>query len=201
MALAASYYALCGDRGEEMSRVGRMPIAIPEGVAVTIEGNVVAVKGPKGELSRSLHPEMSISLKDSKLIVARPSDSKSHRALHGLTRSLLANMIEGVSKGFQKNLELVGVGYRAQKSGDKLVLQVGYSHPVELTPPPGISVVVDGTSRISVLGIDKELVGEVAARIRRVKPPDPYKGKGIRYVGERVRLKPGKAGKVGRGKK
>jgi len=178
-----------------------MPIAIPEGVAVTIEGNVVAVKGPKGELSRSLHPEMSISLKDSKLIVARPSDSKSHRALHGLTRSLLANMIEGVSKGFQKNLELVGVGYRAQKSGDKLVLQVGYSHPVELTPPPGISVVVDGTSRISVLGIDKELVGEVAARIRRVKPPDPYKGKGIRYVGERVRLKPGKAGKVGRGKK
>ena len=183
-----------------MSRVGKMPIVIPDGVSVTIKGNEVMAGGPKGELSRSFHPDMSISLSDNILSVSRPSDNRNHRSLHGLTRSLLANMVEGVSHGFQKDIELVGVGYRAQKSGDKLVLQVGYSHPVEIVPPPEVSVVVEGTNRISVLGIDKELVGEIAARIRRVRPPDAYKGKGIRYAGERIRLKPGKSGKVGRGR-
>ncbi len=171
---------------------------MPQGVEVAITGGEVTVRGPNGELARSFHPDISISIEDKTLKVSRPSDSKQHRALHGLTRSLLANMVEGVSRGFQRNLELVGVGYRAQKSGDKLVLQVGYSHPVEILPPPEVSVVVEGTNRITVRGADKELVGETAARIRRVRPPDAYKGRGIRYQGEMVRLKPGKSGKVGR---
>ena len=179
-----------------MSRVGRMPIDVPPGVEVTIKGSDVSVKGPKGELSRSLHPDMVISLEDGKVTVSRPTDSRDHRALHGLTRSLLANMVEGVAEGFQKNLELSGVGYRAQKVGDKLVLQLGYSHPVEITPPPQVSVAVEGTNRISVVGIDKQLVGEVAAKIRAMKPPEPYKGKGVRYVGERIRRKAGKAGRA-----
>ena len=181
-----------------MSRIGKMPIEVPQGVEVNIEGSRVTVKGPKGELSRSFDPDISISLVDSTLLVSRPSDSRLHRSLHGLTRSLLSNMVEGVSKGFQKDLELVGVGYRAQKSGDRLVLEVGYSHPVEILPPPEITVEVERTGRISVQGIDKELVGEIAARIRRTRPPDRYKGKGIRYAGEAIRLKPGKSGKVGR---
>lgn len=180
-----------------MSRIGREPIPLPQGVEVMIKGSEVTVKGPKGELSRSFNPAISISLEDGNITVSRPSDNRLHRSLHGLTRSLLANMVEGVSKGFQKDLEIVGVGYRAQKVGEKVVFQVGYSHPVEIAPPPEVSVVLVGASRISVQGIDRELVGDVAAKIRALKPPDHYKGKGIRYAGERVRLKPGKSGKVG----
>ena len=180
-----------------MSRIGREPIPLPQGVEVMIKGGEVTVKGPKGELSRSFNPAISISLDNGNITVSRPSDNRLHRSLHGLTRSLLANMVEGVSKGFQKDLEIVGVGYRAQKVGEKVVLQLGYSHPVEIDPPPGVSVVLAGASRVSVQGIDKELVGDVAAKIRALKPPDHYKGKGIRYAGERVRLKPGKSGKVG----
>lgn len=178
-----------------MSRIGKMPIPLPQGVEVNIRGNEVTVKGPKGELSRSFSPAISISLNDDIITVSRPSDNRVHRSLHGLTRSLLANMVDGVSKGFQKSLELVGIGYRAQMVEEKLVLQVGYSHPVEVVPPPGISLAV-GTNRINVEGIDKELVGDVAAKIRAIRPPDHYKGKGIRYAGELVRLKPGKSGKV-----
>jgi large subunit ribosomal protein L6 len=181
-----------------MSRVGMKPISLPQGVEVDISGSEVAVKGPKGELSRAFHPDMIITLQDRTLIVSRPSDNRIHRSIHGLTRSLLANMVEGVTNGFQKGLELVGMGYRAQKSGDKLLLQVGYTHPVEVPAPPGISLTVEGNNRIIVSGIDKQLVSQVAAQIRMVKPPDSYVGKGIRYVGEVVRLKPGKAGKVGR---
>ncbi len=195
--LAAKSYAIYG-KGVPMSRVGMKPISLPPGVEVDISGSEVAVKGPKGELSRTFHPDMIITLQDRTLIVARPSDNKIHRSLHGLTRSLLANMIEGVTNGFRKGLELVGMGYRAQTSGDKLVLQVGYTHPVEVTAPPGISFAVEGNNRIIVSGIDKQLVSQVAARIRMVKPPDSYVGKGIRYIGEVVRLKPGKTGKVGR---
>lgn len=180
-----------------MSRIGRMPIPLPPGVEVEIKGNKVRVKGPNGELSRSFDQAIAISLNEGTLTVSRPSDNRIHRSLHGLTRSLIANMVEGVSKGFQKDLELVGVGYRAQSVGEKVVLQVGYSHPVEISPPTGVSVIVAEAQRISVRGIDKQLVGDVAAKIRAVRPPDHYKGKGIRYAGERVRLKPGKSGMVG----
>jgi len=183
-----------------MSRVGRRPIAVPPGVEVLIEGSRVAVKGPRGELARSFFPDLSISLNDGVITVSRPTDSRIHRSRHGLTRSLLANMVEGVSSGFQKNLELQGVGYRAQQSGDNLVIQVGYSKPVEIVPPEGITLGIDGPTRIMVSGIDKERVGEVAAEIRGVRPPDRYLGKGIRYSGEVVRRKAGKAGKVGRKK-
>jgi large subunit ribosomal protein L6 len=179
-----------------MSRIGRMPIAVPAGVTVNIEGERTTVSGPKGELSRSLPPDMLINLEDGTLTVSRPSDSKKHRSLHGLTRSLLANMVEGVSKGFEKTLEIVGVGYRAEKAGDNLVIRIGYSHTVDVSPLPGISLDVEGANRIKVSGINKEDVGEMAAEIRAIRPPDAYKGKGIRYAGEIVRLKPGKAGKV-----
>jgi len=185
-----------------MSRVGRMPIRVPPGVEVTIKGNDVSIKGPRGELSRSFHPDMAISLQDSTLTVTRPFDGRFHRALHGLTRSLLANMVEGVTNGFQRTLELSGVGYRAQSVGGKLVMQLGFSHPVEIVPPPQVSITLEGTSRINIIGIDKELVGEVAAKIRAIKPPEPYKGKGVKYAGERVRRKAGKAaGKAGRAAK
>jgi large subunit ribosomal protein L6 len=173
-----------------------MPIAVPPGVKVNIEGDRVTVSGPKGELSRSLPSEMLINLEDDVLSVSRPSDSKKHRSYHGLTRSLLANMVNGVSKGFEKALEIVGVGYRAEKSGDKLTIRIGYSHPVEVTPLPGTVLNVEGNNRIIVSGINKEVVGQMAAEIRAIRPPDAYKGKGIRYAGEKVRLKPGKAGKV-----
>ena len=179
-----------------MSRVGRMPITMPQGVRVNIEQDEVTVTGPKGELRRRFYPDISITLQDSSLVVSRPSDSKMHRSLHGLTRSLLANMVEGVSSGFEKNLEIVGVGYRAEKAGDKLIVRVGYSHPVEVSPLPGVSLAVEGTNRIKVTGIDKEVVGEMAAEIRAIHPPDAYKGKGIRYAGELVHLKAGKAGKA-----
>ena len=180
-----------------MSRVGQMPITVPQGVSVTIEQDEVTIKGPKGELRRRFNPDMSITLNNDTLAVSRPSDNRGHRSLHGLTRSLLANMIEGVSKGFEKNLEIVGVGYRAQKAEDKLVINVGFSHPVEVTPLPGVTLAVEGANRIKVSGIDKEVVGEVAARIRAIRPPDAYKGKGIRYSGEVVKIKAGKA--IGRG--
>lgn len=179
-----------------MSRVGRMPIAVPPGVTVNIEGERVTVSGPKGELSRSLLPAMRINLEGDTLTVSRPSDSKQHRSQHGLTRSLLANMVDGVSKGFEKTLEIVGVGYRAEKAGDNLVFRIGYSHPVEVIPLPGISLAMEGNNRIKITGISKEDVGEMAAEIRAIRPPDAYKGKGIRYAGEIVHLKPGKSGKV-----
>jgi large subunit ribosomal protein L6 len=179
-----------------MSRVGRLPIAISPDVKVEIQGNHVTVRGPRGELSRELHPDMRLHLEDGELRVTRPSDAPRHRSLHGLTRTLLANMVVGVQKGFTKTLEMQGVGYRAQQQGDRLVLSVGFSHTVEISPPEGITLEVEGTNRIHVRGIDKEKVGQVAAEIRRVRPPEPYKGKGIRYAGERVRRKAGKAGKA-----
>jgi len=176
-----------------MSRVGRMPIPVPPGVVVSIKQDEVTVTGPRGELSRRFNPDMSISLKNDSLIVSRPSDGRVHRSLHGLTRSLLANMVEGVTSGFEKNLEIVGVGYRAEKVGDKLVIRIGYSHQVEVSPLPGVFLAVEGANRIKVTGISKEVVGEMAAEIRAIRPPDAYKGKGIRYAGELVRLKTGKA--------
>ena len=181
-----------------MSRVGLRPIAIPQGTEVKIDGSEVVVRGSKGELRRRFHPDISIALKDGCLIVTRPSDSKIHRSLHGLTRSLLANMVMGVSQGFEKVLEINGVGYRAQKTGDKLLLQVGYTNAVDFSPPPGISLSVEGTNRIRVIGIDKEVVGETAAKIRATRPADHYKGKGIKYAEEKLRLKPGKSGKLGK---
>ena len=173
-----------------------MPISVPQGVAVSIEKDVVTVTGPKGELRRRFNPDIGIVLDNNSLIVSRPSDSKVHRSLHGLTRSLLANMVEGVTSGFEKNLEIVGVGYRAEKKEDKLVLRIGYSHLVEVSPLLGVSLDVGGVNRIKVSGIDKEVVGEMAAEIRAIRPPDAYKGKGIRYAGELVRLKAGKVGKA-----
>ena len=179
-----------------MSRIGRKPIPLPPGVEVQIEGNRVTVRGARGTLTRTFDPAMTIQQEDRKLVVQRPSDSGPHRALHGLTRSLLSSMVVGASQGFERALEISGLGYRVQKSGEKLVLQVGYSHPVEYIPPEGISLLLDGTTRIRVQGADKGVVGQVAAELRRVRPPDPYKGKGIRYAGERLKLKPGKAGKA-----
>ena len=173
-----------------------MPIPIPSSVEVRIEGTTVTVKGPKGELSRDIDPDMRLELKDGQLLVSRPSDQPRQRAMHGLTRSLLANMVAGVSEGFSKMLEMQGVGYRAQLQGRDLALAVGYSHLVQVSPPPGIEFEVEGTSRILVKGINKELVGQVAADVRKVRPPEPYKGKGIRYAGEYVRRKAGKAGKA-----
>lgn len=180
-----------------MSRIGRLPIEIPSGVDVKIDGSRVVVKGPKGELSRDFHPDLSISKEDGRIVVSRPTDNRIHRSLHGLTRALIANMVTGVSEGYVKRLEIVGVGYRADMRGDDLVLQVGYSHPVVITPPEGIAITVErGARTIVIEGIDKELVGDIAAKIRAVRKPEPYKGKGIRYEGEWVRRKAGKAGKV-----
>ena len=180
-----------------MSRVGRQPIAISSEVKVEIRGNHVTVSGPRGELSRDLPPEMHLDLDNGEVRVTRPSDAPRHRSLHGLTRTLVANMVAGVQEGFSKTLEMHGVGYRAQQQGDRLVLSVGLSHTVEISPPEGITIEVEGTNRIHIRGIDKEKVGQVAAEIRRVRPPEPYKGKGIRYAGERVRRKAGKAGRIG----
>ena len=184
-----------------MSRIGKMPIAVPAGVAVKIENNKVNVTGPKGALERCFNEEKTIGMDEGTLTVSRPSDDRKHRAMHGLTRTLLDNMVKGVSDGFEKNLEIVGVGYRAEMSGQKLVLRIGFSHPVEFDLPEGISVVLDGQTKIKVQGIDKEKVGQFAAEVRRVHPPDHYKGKGVRYAGEVVRLKAGKTGKAGGGKK
>ncbi len=184
-----------------MSRVGKQPIPVPSGVNIEIDGTSVVVKGPKGQLARQFNSDMRITREDGQLIVTRPSDQKDHRAMHGLSRTLLANMVIGVSTGFTKTLEIQGVGYRAQKQGVNLTLAVGFSHPVEFAPPPGIDFNVEGNNRVLVSGIDKELVGQVAANLRGVRPPEPYKGKGIRYAGEVVRRKAGKAGKGGKGGK
>lgn len=181
-----------------MSRVGKMPIPLPEGVEVRVDGRRVTVKGARGELSREIDPDMRIEQQDGQLLVTRPSESRRHRAMHGLTRSLIANMVTGVSEGFSKALEMQGVGYRAQMQGQDLQLAVGFSHPVLVSPPEGIQFEVEGTSRIIVKGSSNEQVGQVAADIRKVRPPEPYKGKGIRYAGEYVRRKAGKAGKAGR---
>jgi large subunit ribosomal protein L6 len=178
-----------------MSRIGLKPINIPEKVDVKQDGSKITVKGPKGELTRTFHPDITIKIEDNVITCERPSDNKKHRSLHGTTRSLLSNMIDGVTEGFEKNLELVGVGYRASKSGKKIVLNVGYSHPVEITPEEGIDVEVDGQTKLKVKGIDKERVGAVAANIRSVRLPEPYKGKGIKYADERIRRKEGKTGK------
>ncbi len=179
-----------------MSRIGRMPITVPPKVTVTIDNGEVMVNGPKGELRQRFDPDMLITLESDHLKVSRPSDSKRHRALHGLTRALLANMVEGVTNGFEKSLDVVGVGYRVEKTGDQLVLRVGYTHPVKVSPLPGVSLAVEGANRIKVTGINKETVGEMAAEIKAIRPPDGYKGKGIRYSGETVHLKPGKAAKA-----
>jgi large subunit ribosomal protein L6 len=178
-----------------MSRVGKKPIEIPAGVTVTLNNNTVTVKGPKGELTRTFNPDMNIKIEENVITISRPSDVKEHRALHGTTRAVIANMIEGVSKGFEKSLELIGVGYRAQKQGNKLVLNVGYSHPVEIEPEKGLEIEVPSNTKVTVKGADKERVGALAANIRQVRPPEPYKGKGIRYEGEYVRRKEGKTGK------
>ena len=181
-----------------MSRIGKLPITIAKGVDVNVQGKTVRVKGPKGELVRDFPDEMSFDIADGKVSVVRANDEKHVRALHGLSRSLLNNMVTGVSDGYTKTLELQGVGYRVQQAGPNVTLSVGYSHPVEVKPPDGIQLEVDGTTRLHVRGIDKELVGQVAANIRKVRKPEPYKGKGIRYLGERVRRKAGKAGKAGK---
>jgi large subunit ribosomal protein L6 len=191
-----------------MSRIGRAPITVAPKVQVNwTEDNFVTVKGPKGELSGQVDPALTLELKDGTLTVSRPSDSKEHRSKHGLYRSLVNNMIVGVTTGYTKQLEIHGVGYRATKVGNDLIIQVGFSHPIQVRPPDGITLSVDGVdaatkaTRVSVSGIDKQLVGEVAASIRRVRKPEPYKGKGIRYTGEKIRRKAGKAGKVGGKKK
>lgn len=181
-----------------MSRIGKQPIPIPDRVQVDIKGNHVTVKGPRGELSRSFHPDMRIVLEEGILQVERPTDQRLHRAMHGLTRALLANMVTGVSDGYTKILEIVGTGYRAELQGEKLVLYLGHSHPIEFEAPEGIAFDVPrGGRSVTVQGIDKELVGEISARIRRQRPPEPYKGKGVRYQNEYVRRKAGKAGKAG----
>ena len=179
-----------------MSRIGKLPINIPGGVTITVgDDNTVNVKGPKGQLSEKISPDMEISMEEGVLLVKRPSDDKEHKALHGLSRSLIHNMVVGVTEGYKKNLDIVGVGYRAQMQGTKLVLNVGYSHPVEFEAPAGITFEVPNPNRISVLGISKQQVGQMAADIRKVRPPEPYKGKGIKYENEFVRRKEGKTGK------
>jgi large subunit ribosomal protein L6 len=178
-----------------MSRIGKRPISIPPKVTVTIEGQHVAVKGPKGELARVLPGEVVVEQDGEALTVARRDESRAARQRHGLCRTLVANMVEGVSQGFQRRLEIQGVGYRAQVQGRNLILNVGYSNPVQIAPPEGIQLAVENNTNVIVSGIDKEIVGNIAARIRAVRPPEPYKGKGIRYAGEFVRRKAGKAGK------
>jgi large subunit ribosomal protein L6 len=177
-----------------MSRIGRKPVTVPKGVNLDLQGSTVSVKGPKGELRRTLHPEMKVSLKDGTFTVERPSEDKRHKALHGLTRTLVQNMVEGVSKGFTKTLEIQGVGYKAETKPYGVNLIVGYSHPVKYEAPKGIKISVENNTVVKVEGADKEVVGQVAAELRSVRPPEPYKGKGIRYQGEQVRRKAGKTG-------
>jgi len=182
-----------------MSRIGKLPVTVPSGVNVSIGVGEVTVKGPKGELHQHiLAQNVDVKLEDGKVLVERKGDSKPHRAAHGLTRTLISNMVEGVSKGFRKSLEIQGVGYRAAKAGEKLNLTLGFSHPVVFDPPKGITLSVEGTNKIHIDGIDKQQVGQVAAKIRGLRPPEPYKGKGVRYEGEVIRKKLGKAGKAGK---
>jgi large subunit ribosomal protein L6 len=175
-----------------MSRIGKRPVPLPKGVTATLDGRTVTVKGPKGEISRTVHAELSLALDEQAVTVKRPSDEPRHKALHGLTRTLVANMVEGVTKGFSKSLEIQGVGYKAEVKPFGVQLVVGYSHPVPYHAPQGIKISVDNNTQVKVEGVDKELVGQVAAELRSVRPPEPYKGKGIRYVGEQVRRKAGK---------
>ena len=183
-----------------MSRIGRLPITVPSGVDVTIDGRNVTVKGPKGTLSRALHPDITVSRENGTLVVTRPTEQKTHKQLHGLTRTLVNNMVVGVTDGYRKGLEITGVGYRAALNGRKLTLNLGYSHQIEIDPPEGITFELENPTRLAVVGIDKELVGQIAARVRSTRKPEPYKGKGVRYAGEYIRRKAGKAGKIG-GKK
>lgn len=181
-----------------MSRIGKLPIPVPSGVDVRVDGRQISVKGPKGALSREVHADMSVALEGGEVVVERPSESQEHRALHGLTRALLANMVTGVTSGFERTLEIEGTGYRAEEDGSALILNVGYSHPVRYEPPKGVTFTVeDRGKKVIVRGIDKEHVGQAAVDVRSVRPPEPYKGKGIRYAGEYIRRKAGKAGKVG----
>jgi large subunit ribosomal protein L6 len=183
-----------------MSRIGRLPIAVPSGVDVNIDGRQVTIKGPKGELTRELHPDMTVVREDGSIVVRRPTEQKQHKQLHGLTRTLVNNMVVGVTTGYRKPLEITGVGYRAALVGRKLQLNLGYSHPIEIEPPAGVTFELENPTRLTVVGIDKELVGQIAAQVRSTRKPEPYKGKGVRYAGERIRRKAGKAGKIG-GKK
>jgi large subunit ribosomal protein L6 len=178
-----------------MSRVGRLPIPIPSGVEVTFEGQHARVKGPRGTLEHDVHPTISVSVDDGTLVVTRPSNAPTHRALHGLTRALLANMVTGVNEGFRKSLEIQGTGYRAELRGQNLILNVGYSHPVEIVPLEGAAFEVETPTRVHIVGIDKQVVGQQAALVRKQRPPEPYRGKGIRYQGEVVRRKSGKSGR------
>ncbi len=177
-----------------MSRIGKKPVEVPAGVKIKLDGNKLTVEGPKGVLERELHPEINLKIEEDFIECTRPTDQKKHRALHGLTRALVNNMVEGVTKGFEKNLELVGVGYRASMQGNKLVLNVGYSHPVELIPEKGIEVEVPKQNIVIIRGYNKEAVGQFAAKVRAVREPEPYKGKGIKYANEKIRRKAGKAG-------
>jgi len=177
-----------------MSRIGKLPIAVPNGVTVTLDGNRVTVKGPKGELSRTLHPEMQIAQEDGTLTVSRPSDEPNHKALHGLTRSLVANMVEGVTKGFSKTLEITGVGFKAEVRPYGLQFALGYSHPIEVRAPAGVTLTAPNPTTVVVAGADKEAVGRIASEIRKLRKPEPYKGKGVKYQGETIRRKAGKAG-------
>ncbi len=178
-----------------MSRIGKIPVAVPKEVTVDLDGCTIRVKGPRGELSRELPSQVMLEVGESSIVVSRLSDAKLHRSLHGLTRTLVQNMVDGVTKGFTKQLDIAGVGYRASKGGDKLVLTLGFSHPVEIQPPAGIKVEVPNPTTVLIKGNDKEMVGQVAAKVRGLRPPEPYKGKGIRYAGEVVRRKAGKTGK------
>ena len=175
-----------------MSRIGKRPVPLPKGVTASVNGQRVTVKGPKGEVGRTIHADLTAVVEDGSVVVKRPSDESRHKALHGLTRTLIANMVEGVTKGFQKALEIQGVGYKAEPKGQEIQLLVGYSHPVRYKPPQGIKIVIENNTLVKIEGVDKELVGQVAAEIRSVRPPEPYKGKGIRYQGEQVRRKAGK---------
>jgi large subunit ribosomal protein L6 len=178
-----------------MSRIGRLPVTVPSGVDVTIDGQAVQVKGPRGALSHTVATPIAVTLEDGTITVSRPDDERRNRSLHGLTRTLIANMVEGVTNGYEKKLEIVGTGYRVVAKGSDLEFALGYSHPITVTAPEGISFATDGPLRLTVQGIDKQLVGEVAANIRKLRKPDPYKGKGVRYAGEHIRRKVGKAGK------
>ena len=183
-----------------MSRIGRLPVTVPSSVEVTIDGRRITVTGPKGTLTRDLHPDITVSREDGQLVVTRPTEQKTHKQLHGLTRTLVNNMVVGVTDGYRKGLEITGVGYRAALVGRKLQLNLGYSHPIEIDPPAGVTFEVETPTKLAVEGSDKELVGQIAAKVRSTRKPEPYKGKGVRYAGEQVRRKAGKAGKIG-GKK